>query len=117
MPIALPHVNGLAFNHLDVAGSMQHVSGLAESLVETTARLKADVDKAPLLSKVSQAPPRAANSSDTIASPVSDCQTPRGGATRVNGMSTTEWLTLARSRKNEMCVLRWRRPAQRRDLH
>ena len=86
MPIAPPHVSVLTFNHLDVAGRMQHVLGLAESLVATTARLKADGDKAPLLSKVSQAPPRAAHSGDTTAPPVAGCQTPRGGATRVNGM-------------------------------
>ena len=86
MPIALPHFSGLTLNHLDVAGWMPHVSGLAESLVVTMARLKADGDNATLLSKVSQAPPRAAHSGDTTAPPVAGRQTPRGGATRVNGM-------------------------------
>ena len=47
MPIAPPHVSGSTYNHLDVAGRMQHVSELAESLVATTARLKVDGDRLP----------------------------------------------------------------------
>lgn len=53
MPIAPPHVCGLTINHLDVAGRLQHVSGLADTFVATTAKFKEDNGKAPLLTKVS----------------------------------------------------------------
>ena len=106
VPIAPPYVNGITFIHLDAAGRMEHVSGLVESLVATTVRLKADGDKAPLFSKVSQTPPRAAHSGDTTASPVAECQTTRGCATRVNGISTTEWFGPGANKKSGMCVPR-----------
>ena len=41
VPIALPHVSGMTFNHLDVAGRLLHVSELADTLVATTKKLKA----------------------------------------------------------------------------
>lgn len=60
MPISPPHVSGLTFNHLDVADRLQHVYGLADTFVATTAKLKGAEDKGILFIKVSQAPPRAA---------------------------------------------------------
>ena len=47
VPICLSHVSGLTFNHLDVAGSLQYISVLAGTLVETTEKLKADAGNDP----------------------------------------------------------------------
>uniref|UniRef100_A0AAV1U3S8 Uncharacterized protein n=1 Tax=Peronospora matthiolae TaxID=2874970 RepID=A0AAV1U3S8_9STRA len=93
IPIAPPHVSGLTFNHLDVAGRLQHVSGLADTLVATTAKLKADGNKAPLLSEVSQVPPCAGQSSVPNTSPLAGGQAVRGGATRVSGPMTNDRAT------------------------
>ena len=54
--IARPHVRGFTFNHLNVAGRLQHVSKVANILEAKTANLKADGDKVSLLPKLSQAP-------------------------------------------------------------
>ena len=92
MSIAPPHISGLTCSHWDVAGRLQHVSGLADTLVATTAKLKADSDKASLLSKVPHAPLRAAQSGDTTASPLAGGEAVRGVSTRVSGPSKNEWL-------------------------
>uniref|UniRef100_A0AAV1TRX4 Uncharacterized protein n=1 Tax=Peronospora matthiolae TaxID=2874970 RepID=A0AAV1TRX4_9STRA len=99
IPIAPPHVSGLTFNHLDVAGRLQHVSGLADTLVATTAKLKADGNKAPLLSEVSQVPPCAGQSSVPNTSPLAGGQAVRGGATRVSGPMTNEWFDPGANKK------------------
>ena len=57
----------------------------------TTAKLKADGNKAPLLSEVSQVPPCAGQSSVPNTSPLAGGQAVRGGATRVGGPMTNEW--------------------------
>ena len=49
--ISPPHVSGMTINHLDVAVCLQHIYGLAETLVATTAKVKADGDKAFLVSR------------------------------------------------------------------
>ena len=70
----------------------------------TTARLKADADKASLLTKVSQSPPRAAQSGDATASPVAGCQTTCGGASPDKRRSSTEWFDPGANKKKEGCA-------------
>ena len=88
---APPNGSGLTFKQLDVVGRFQHVSGLANTLVATTAKLKADDDRALLLSKISQAPLRADQSENTTASPLAGGRDAPGVAASVSGPSTNAW--------------------------
>ena len=83
---------GLTFNQLRVAGHLQHVSRLAETLEATTANLKADGNKPPpLLTKLPLAPPRNIQSGDTTASPSACGPAARSGAIRTSVPSKNGW--------------------------
>uniref|UniRef100_A0AAV1U7U0 Uncharacterized protein n=1 Tax=Peronospora matthiolae TaxID=2874970 RepID=A0AAV1U7U0_9STRA len=82
-----------------ITENLLHVSGLADTLVATTAKLKADGNKAPLLSEVSQVPPCAGQSSVPNTSPLAGGQAVRGGATRASGPMTNEWFDPGANKK------------------
>ena len=56
--IFTPHISGLTFNRLDVAGHLLNVYGLTDTLEAATEKLKEDRDKVVLLTKAIQVPSR-----------------------------------------------------------
>ncbi|TDH72667.1 hypothetical protein CCR75_008474 [Bremia lactucae] len=97
MPQAPQPVSGLIFTHLDVADRLRHVTGLANTLAVTTAQLKADGVKNPLLTKISQAPTQAWQSGDTTASTLAGSPTSGATSPRTASPSTDEWSTLEKA--------------------
>ena len=89
--IALQHVHGLIFNHLNVACRLHHASGLSDTLAATTAKLKEDGYKVPLLNKVSQAPSWTEKSRNSIATSHASKSSTSEGVTRISGPSTNGW--------------------------
>ena len=98
MPISISNVSGLTFNHLDVAGRLKHVSGMADTGGDH-GEVESGWRQAPLLIKASQTHPRTAQSVNPTASTIAGCQTARGGATRGRGPSTNEWFDPAANKK------------------
>uniref|UniRef100_M4BB76 Uncharacterized protein n=1 Tax=Hyaloperonospora arabidopsidis (strain Emoy2) TaxID=559515 RepID=M4BB76_HYAAE len=88
MPLAPQPVSRLIFTHFDVADRLRHVTGLADTLAATTVQLMANGDKNPLLTKVSQAPPKARQSRDTAASTLASGTTSGAPASRTARSST-----------------------------
>ncbi|CAI5708658.1 unnamed protein product [Peronospora effusa] len=74
-------VSVLTFMHLDVNGRLQHVAGLAETLQASTAKLKDEACKAPLLTKISETFPRDCPREDTPPSSSRGQPAASGGAT------------------------------------
>ena len=87
------------FKHLDVAGRLQHVAVQAETLQATTAKLKDDACKTPLLTKTSQASPKDGSRENASSSSTRGQPAMSGGATRATNSTTDGWFDPGANKK------------------
>ncbi|CAI5717461.1 unnamed protein product [Peronospora effusa] len=92
-------VSVLTFKHLDLNGRLQHVAGLAETLQASTANLKDEACKAPLLTKISQNFSRDCPREDTPPSSPRGQPAASGDAPRAAGPTTDGWFDPGTNKK------------------